>query len=95
MKGTDTKLLSRYQINKLCDNVSYEGFKVEWIQKATDSNGNKIETREENFGVRMNLCDTIRSYANRDKIKNDIDYSNSNESIGIINSCNGAVHPVT
>ena len=43
----------------------------------------------------MNLCDAIRSYANRDKIKNDINYSNSNKSIGIINSCNRAVHHVT
>ena len=43
----------------------------------------------------MNLCDTIRSYANRDKIKNNIDYSNSNKSIGIINSYDGAIHPVT
>ena len=43
----------------------------------------------------MNLCDTIRSYTNRDKIKNDIDYSNSNESIGIINSCDRAVHSMT
>ena len=43
----------------------------------------------------MNLCNALRSHGSRDKIKNNVDYSNSNESNGVINSCDRAAHPVT
>ena len=43
----------------------------------------------------MNLCNALKPCANRDKIKNHIDNSNSNEFIGTMNGCDRAARPVT
>ena len=60
IKNTNTNLLSRYHINKLCSKVEYEGFKIEWMQKSIDASSNLVENMEQNFGARMNFFNALK-----------------------------------
>ena len=64
------------------------------MQSKKDKDGLDCIVEEENYGARMDLISAFRSCVKRDKDKHDISYSLP-DTLCIVNSCDGAVCPVT
>ena len=95
LERSGVKLLPRSQLRKSNTRSSFIGFKVKWMEKKTNQNGSTYEEEEENFGARLDFIDSIKSYVDRDRSKFGIMYNNNDEIVCIVNSCDGAIHPVT
>ena len=89
------KLMERKLLYKSSNDFNFCSFKIKWMQKKRDRNGETCEEKEENYSGRITFIDDIKSYVNHDESKYGITCNNNDEIVCIINSYDRTVHPVT
>ena len=72
----------------------YEGFKIKWAEKRKNSDRNEHEEELENYGCKMSNVEGAQSFFNRDLVNHNMNYKLDDGMIAIVNSYDGAVHPV-
>ena len=86
---------SKHILNKNRSKQSYVGFNIKWEETKKDNNGKECTEEIENYGCKISYIEGIKSFVDRDLTNHDIDYKSDNRPIVIVNSADGAVHPVT
>ena len=95
LEHSGVKFLPRSQLENSTKSSSFIGFKVKWMQKKTNVDDSTYEEEEENFGHRMDFVDSMKSCVDRNRSKFGIMYNGNEEIACVVNSCDGAIHPVT
>ena len=75
MKGINTNLLSRFQINQLSHNAKHRLFKVKQMKEPIHASSNQVESAEQNVRAKMDLFHALKEHVERGKVKNKIYYS--------------------
>ena len=68
---------------------------VKWKEINKDYKKNNVEVEINNYSAYVNPFDAIENYVEKYKNSIDIDYSNENETLRIIISCDSTLHRIT
>ena len=84
----------KHMISKSVDASLNERFKIKWIKKKKDNDGNEHEEGLENYRHKISSIEGVESCANRNLVNHDMNCKLDNGIAVIVNSCNLVVHPV-
>ena len=86
---------SKRALNKNRSRQSCIGFDIKWEETKKDNNRKECAEEAENYGCKISCAEGIKSFADRDLTNCNVDCKSENRLLAIVNSADGAAHPVT
>ena len=95
MQQSRESFAEQMQIREKSNDAIHEGFKITWEKLNIDDDGVEHNEEVENGSCKINHIRALESHALRDRAQHNNDFKANKTIIAIVNSCDGAAHPVT